>query len=81
MTKTHTETRHPFGEVRVAAADLRQGDTIHHWSSRGGNWTVTYTDLELCPYITLRSDMGATRRMTAEQIDAKGAWLRTRAEA
>lgn len=84
MSETHTTqipTRHAFGDVHIDAKDLQVGDTIHHWSTRGGNWMVKRTDLELSPYITLRSDLGATRHMTAEQIDAKGAWLRSKASA
>jgi len=77
---TQPTNRHAFGDVHIDAADLREGDIIHHWSSRGGTWTVKAADLELSPYITLRSDLGATRHMTAEQIDTKGAWLKSRAE-
>lgn len=65
--------RHAFGDVHIDAADLKVGDVIHHWSSRGGIWTVRRIDS--FGVLTLTSDMGAVRRFTPEQIDAKGAWL------
>lgn len=68
-----TITRHAFGDVHIDAADLKVGDVIHHWSSRGGIWTVRRIDS--FGVLTLTSDMGAVRRFTPEQIDAKGAWL------
>lgn len=58
--------------VKTAAADLKIGDTISHWSPTGGFWKVGGYDRQ--GRRRLVSDLGAVRYFTDAQIDEKGAY-------